>query len=105
MLTADALYDDEPVAGLSDAFLIGDSELHVYHTMNVQNPDIMSKTVVRFRAKPTCVQQESCAACASLRESSEFECAWCEKVRRQLASVPVPVQRYATAIILGTKML
>ena len=43
LLNADALYDDEPVAGLSDAFLVGDSELHVYHTVNVANPDIMSK--------------------------------------------------------------
>ena len=44
--------------GLSDAFLIGDSELHVYHTLNVKNPDVLSKTVVVFKAKPTCIRQQ-----------------------------------------------
>jgi len=82
LLTADALYDSEPVAGLSDAFLVGDSELHVYHTMNVANPDIMTKTVVRFTPKPTCIQQRSCEACSALRASTTFACAWCPKAHR-----------------------
>ncbi len=82
LLNADALYDDEPVAGLSDAFLIGDSELHVYHTVNVENPDINSRTVVKFTAKPTCIQQQSCEECAALRDTSEFGCTWCSKVHR-----------------------
>ncbi len=82
LLNADALYDDEPVAGLSDAFLIGDSELHVYHTVNVGNPDIMTRTVVKFTAKPTCIQQQSCEDCSTLRETSDFACTWCSKVHR-----------------------
>ncbi len=82
LLNADALYDDEPVAGLSDAFLIGDSELHVYHTVNIPNPDIMSRTVVKFTSKPTCIQQQSCEECAILRETSDFACTWCSKVHR-----------------------
>ncbi|QQP39162.1 Uncharacterized protein FKW44_019957, partial [Caligus rogercresseyi] len=60
LLSADALYDDEPVAGISDAFLVGNNELHVYHTVNVDNTDIRSKTVVVFTAKNTCIQQKSC---------------------------------------------
>ena len=72
LLTTDALYDNEPVAGLSDAFLIGDSELHVYHTLNVQNSDIRTGTVVYFKAKPTCIRQTSCDDCANLRQTSEF---------------------------------
>ena len=43
---------------MSDAFLIGDSELHVYHTLNVKNPDVLSETVVVFKAKPTCIRQQ-----------------------------------------------
>ena len=82
LLTSDALYDGEPVAGLSDAFLIGDSELHVYHTLNVDNPDIMTQTVVLFEAKPTCIQQTSCEACSALRDQSDFKCTWCAKVHR-----------------------
>ncbi|XP_059099133.1 plexin domain-containing protein 1-like [Tigriopus californicus] len=82
LLTADALYDHEPVAGLSDAFLIGDSELHVYHTLNLDNTDINSKTVVLFKAKPTCIQQQSCEECSSLRQSTEFECTWCSSIHR-----------------------
>jgi len=82
LLSADALYDDEPVAGLSDAFLIGDSELHVYHTLNVKNPDVLSKTVVVFKAKPTCIRQQNCEDCNDLRKSSEFDCAWCDSVHR-----------------------
>lgn len=68
MLTSDALYDGEPVAGLSDAFLVGDSELHVYHTVNVEPRLINTKTVVVFRAKTTCIQQQSCEECLNLRQ-------------------------------------
>lgn len=82
LLSADALYDDEPVAGLSDAFLIGDSELHVYHTLNVKNPDVLSETVVVFKAKPTCIRQQNCQDCNKLRKTSEFDCAWCDSVHR-----------------------
>ena len=82
LLAADALYDGEPVAGLSDAFLIGDSELHVYHTLSLDNADINSKTVAVFTAKKTCVSQDSCKSCMDLRDSSEFECVWCDKVQR-----------------------
>jgi len=82
LLSADALYDDEPVAGLSDAFLIGDSELHVYHTLNVKNPDVLSDTVVVFKAKPTCIRQQNCQDCNELRKTSEFDCAWCDSVHR-----------------------
>lgn len=80
LLTADALYDNEPVAGLSDAFLLGNNELHVYHTANVDNPDINSKTVVYFKAKPTCIAQKSCQACSAFRENSEFSCSWCSEL-------------------------
>jgi len=82
LLTTDALYDNEPVAGLSDAFLIGDSELHVYHTLNVENSDIRTGTVVYFKAKPTCIRQTSCDDCANLRQTSEFGCTWCPDVHR-----------------------
>lgn len=82
LLTTDALYDNEPVAGLSDAFLIGDSELHVYHTLNVDNPDIKTGTVIVFNAKPTCIRQTSCDACMNLRETSEFSCSYCPAVHR-----------------------
>lgn len=82
LLTTDALYDNEPVAGLSDAFLIGDSELHVYHTLNVDNPDIRTGTVIVFNAKPTCIRQTSCDACMNLRETSEFGCSYCPAVHR-----------------------
>lgn len=82
LLTSDALYDNEPVAGLSDAFLIGDNELHVYHTLNVENPDIVSGVVVLFKAKPTCVQQDNCQSCLRMRQTSEFACAWCADVGR-----------------------
>jgi hypothetical protein len=72
LLSADALYDDEPVAGLSDAFLIGDSELHVYHTLNVGNPDVLTNTVVVFKAKPTCIkQQESLSECLTQGGSND----------------------------------
>lgn len=82
LLAADALYDGEPVAGLSDAFLIGDSELHVYHTLSLDNADINSKTVAVFTAKKTCVAQDSCSSCMDLRENSDFDCVWCDKVQR-----------------------
>jgi len=82
LLTTDALYDNEPVAGLSDAFLIGDSELHVYHTLNVDNPDIKTGTVIVFNAKPTCIRQTSCDACMNLRATSEFGCSYCPAVHR-----------------------
>ncbi|XP_040563812.1 plexin domain-containing protein 1 [Lepeophtheirus salmonis] len=82
LLTADALYDDEPVAGISDAFLVGNNELHVYHTVNVDNTDIHSKTVVVFTAKPTCIQQKSCEECSKFKENSPFNCVWCDKVSR-----------------------
>ena len=82
LLTTDALYDNEPVAGLSDAFLIGDSELHVYHTLNVDNPDIRTKSVIVFNAKPTCIRQTSCDACINLSKTSEFTCSYCPAVHR-----------------------
>ena len=82
LLTTDALYDNEPVAGLSDAFLIGDSELHVYHTLNVDNTDIRTGTVVVFTSKPTCIRQTSCDSCVQLSKTSEFQCSWCPEVHR-----------------------
>ncbi|CAB4062509.1 unnamed protein product [Lepeophtheirus salmonis] len=73
---------DIPVAGISDAFLVGNNELHVYHTVNVDNTDIHSKTVVVFTAKPTCIQQKSCEECSKFKENSPFNCVWCDKVSR-----------------------
>ena len=59
--------------GLSDAFLIGDSELHVYHTLNVKNPDVLSETVVVFKAKPTCIRQQVCASkCTVIVELKDY---------------------------------
>jgi len=77
VLTTAALYDHEPVAGISDAFLLHGSELHLYNKINIENVDINTKTVTVFKAKPTCVAQTSCESCASLRESSDFTCMWC----------------------------
>lgn len=82
LLSSDALYDHEPVAGLSDAFLVGDAELHVYHTLNVDNVDIRSDSVVLFHPKPTCVIQRTCGDCLALAETSEFKCSWCPTVQR-----------------------
>ena len=82
LLSSDALYDHEPVAGLSDAFLVGDSELHVYHTLNVDNVDIRSKTVVLFHPRPTCVTQRTCGDCLALADTSTFACSWCPTVQR-----------------------
>ena len=61
------------LTGLSDAFLIGDSELHVYHTLNVKNPDVLSETVVVFKAKPTCIRQQVCASnCTVIVELKDY---------------------------------
>ena len=70
------------MAGLSDAFLLHDSELHVYHTLNVDNTDMRTKTVIVFHAKPTCIRQTSCDTCAQLARNSEFACSWCPAVHR-----------------------
>jgi len=78
VLTTAALYDHEPVAGISDAFLLHGSELHLYNKINIDNIDINTRTVAVFTAQPTCVGQESKAACLHLRASSNFSCAWCE---------------------------
>jgi len=78
VLTTAALYDHEPVAGISDAFLLHGSELHLYNKINIENVDINTRTVAVFRALPTCVAQKSCGACSRLRENSEFDCVWCK---------------------------
>lgn len=78
VLTTAALYDHEPVAGISDAFLLHGSELHLYHKINIENVDINTRTVAVFRALPTCIAQTSCDACAALRETSTFSCMWCK---------------------------
>jgi len=77
VLTTAALYDHEPVAGISDAFLLHGSELHLYNKINIENVDINTRTVAIFRALPTCVAQKSCGACSHLRETSDFACTWC----------------------------
>merc|ERR1719430_1295169 len=78
VLTMAALYDHEPVAGISDAFLLHGSELHLYNKINIDNIDINTRTVSVFKALPTCVSQKTCSSCMSLSESSEFTCYWCE---------------------------
>lgn len=78
VLTTAALYDHEPVAGISDAFLLHGSELHLYNKINIANPDINTRTVAIFKALPSCVSQTSCSSCSNLRSSSNFTCAWCE---------------------------
>jgi len=78
VLTKAALYDHEPVAGISDAFLLHGSELHLYSKINIENVHINTRTVAIFRAQPTCIGQHSCGECSSLRESSAFNCMWCE---------------------------
>jgi hypothetical protein len=77
VLTTAALYDHEPVAGISDAFLLHGSELHLYNKINIENVDINTRTVAVFKAKPTCVEQFSCESCATLAETSDFGCMWC----------------------------
>merc|ERR1712223_1144075 len=78
VLTTAALYDHEPVAGISDAFLLHGSELHLYNKINIDNIDINTRTVAIFSALPTCVAQTSCNQCSDLRQSSNFSCVWCE---------------------------
>jgi hypothetical protein len=78
VLTTAALYDHEPVAGISDAFLLHGSELHLYNKINIDNIDINTRTVAVFRHLPTCVQQESCGSCLDLRLTTNFTCFWCE---------------------------
>lgn len=78
VLSVAALYDHEPVAGISDAFLLNDSELHLYNKINIENLLINTRTVAIFRALPTCVAQKSCADCARTRQNSTFACSWCE---------------------------
>jgi len=78
VLTTAALYDHEPVAGISDAFLINGAELHLYNKINIDNIDINTRTVAIFRALPTCVQQDSCGSCLDLRLKTNFSCFWCE---------------------------
>ena len=72
------------IFNFSFPFSIGDSELHVYHTLNVDNPDIRTGTVIVFNAKPTCIRQTSCDACMNLRSTSEFGCSYCPAVHRQV---------------------
>merc|ERR1712038_810680 len=78
VLTTAALYDHEPVAGISDAFLLHGSELHLYSKINIDNVMINTRTVATFSALPTCVAQTSCNQCSDLRQSSNFSCVWCE---------------------------
>merc|ERR1712117_174328 len=78
VLTTAALYDHEPVAGISDAFLLHGSELHLYNKINIDNIDINTRTVAVFEALPTCVSQTTCNQCSDLRQSSNFSCVWCE---------------------------
>ena len=78
VLTRAALYDHEPVAGISDAFLLHGSELHLYSKINIENVKINTRTVAVFKALPTCIAQPDCGACVSLRARSAFQCMWCE---------------------------
>ena len=78
VLTTAALYDHEPVAGISDAFLLKGSELHLYNKINIDNIDINTRTVAVFKALPTCISQPSCTSCAALSAASNFSCYWCE---------------------------
>jgi len=78
VLTMAALYDHEPVAGISDAFLLHGSELHLYNKINIENVDINTRTVAMFEALPTCISQSSCDTCLDLSSSSNFTCFWCE---------------------------
>merc|ERR1712150_146875 len=82
LLTTDALYDNEPVAGLSDAFIVGNSELHVYHSLNVDNVDIRSQAIVIFHPKPTCIQANTCGECSTMATETPFDCVWCEHINR-----------------------
>lgn len=78
VLTTAALYDHEPVAGISDAFLLHGSELHLYSKINIDNVMINTRTVATFSARPTCIAQTSCGQCVDLTRTSEFGCLWCE---------------------------
>merc|ERR1711874_104421 len=78
VLTTAALYDHEPVAGISDAFLLHGSELHLYSKINIDNVMINTRTVATFSARPTCIAQTSCGQCVELTRTSEFGCLWCE---------------------------
>ena len=66
---------------ITDAFLLNDSELHLYNKINIENLLINTRTVAIFRALPTCVAQKSCADCARTRQNSSFNCNWCESSR------------------------
>jgi len=78
ILSTAALYDHEPVAGISDAFLLHGSELHLYSKINIDNTMINTRTVATFSARPTCISKRSCGECVSLARASDFGCMWCE---------------------------
>ena len=77
----EALYDKELVIGISDAF-VQNGLLHMYHAISVPKEKIKDKTIVLFRAKPTCIRQTNCEDCLNLMKNSNFDCSWCPHIKR-----------------------
>lgn len=75
------LYDNELAIGISDGFVLSGSLWH-YHTISVPKNKIDDKTVVLFRANPTCIRQQNCEDCLNLMKKSEFQCSWCPEIQR-----------------------
>ncbi|CAK1554663.1 unnamed protein product [Leptosia nina] len=79
---------EHPVkVGISDAYLTGQTYLHVrhktiyeYHRMSFKNYEIANHTILKLIALPTCLGYDTCEGCAN--HDTHFNCSWCPRINK-----------------------
>ncbi|XP_047524115.1 plexin domain-containing protein 2 [Pieris napi] len=79
---------EHPVkVGISDAYLTGQTYLHVkhktiyeYHRISFKNYEISNHTILMLIALPTCLVYDTCEDCAN--HETHFNCSWCPNINK-----------------------
>ncbi|XP_068742959.1 plexin domain-containing protein 1-like isoform X5 [Montipora capricornis] len=86
--------EGHPVAiGISDAYYVDTLKhyygiwqlfrtFYTYDAVHINQSWVMNNAAVIFRPKASCITAGTCGECARRRESTEFNCTWCQKINR-----------------------
>ncbi|XP_068742952.1 plexin domain-containing protein 1-like isoform X4 [Montipora capricornis] len=86
--------EGHPVAiGISDAYYVDTLKhyygiwqlfrtFYTYDAVHINQSWVINNAAVIFRPKASCITAGTCEECAKRRESTEFNCTWCQKINR-----------------------
>ncbi|XP_068742965.1 plexin domain-containing protein 1-like isoform X6 [Montipora capricornis] len=72
---SNVILDNDPEGQLFRTF-------YTYDAVHINQSWVINNAAVIFRPKASCITAGTCEECAKRRESTEFNCTWCQKINR-----------------------